>query len=160
MRINFYDTRITESGRTILLKEKGVNYETMRIDCPGKISLMLQALLHMDELAEEHCYMVALDNSNKVIGIFLLSKGTVNECLISPREVFMRALLIGAVQIILCHNHPSGNITPSMEDDKLTMRIKEAGKLINIALIDHIIIAGSQYFSFDEAGILRKDGAL
>lgn len=160
MRINFYDTRITESGRTILLKEKGVNYETMRIDCPGKISLMLQALLHMDELAEEHCYMIALNNSNKIVGIFLLSKGTVNECLISPREVFMRALLIGAVQIILCHNHPSGNITPSMEDDKLTMRIKEAGKLINIALIDHIIIAGSQYFSFDEAGILRKDGAL
>lgn len=160
MRINFYDTRITESGRTILLKEKGVNYETMRIDCPGKISRMLQTLLHMDELAEEHCYMIALNNSNKIVGIFLLSKGTVNECLISPREVFMRALLIGAVQIILCHNHPSGNITPSMEDDKLTMRIKEAGKLINIALIDHIIIAGSQYFSFDEAGILRKDGAL
>lgn len=160
MRINFYEARLSEDDRTMLVKEKGVNYEAGKLSSPKDIVLMMRRLLQMEQMAEEHCYIVALDNANKVIGIFLLSKGTVNECLISPREVFMRALLIGAVGIILCHNHPSGDVTPSNADMEITKRLKEAGKLINIALTDHIIIGADQYFSFGEAGILRKDGAL
>lgn len=154
MRINFYDARITDDARTILVKEKGVNYESLSMNCPEEISRMLQELLHMDKLAEEHCYMIALNSSCRILGMFLISKGTVSESLVSPREVFMRAVLIGAVQIILCHNHPSGNAVPSEDDLKLTERIKESGRLLNIRLADHIIIGKDRYLSFKESALL------
>lgn len=154
MRINFYDARIADDDRTILVKEKGINYETLNMNCPEKISMMMQTLLHMNELAEEHCYMIALSCSCRILGIFFLSKGTVSASLVSPREVFMRAALIGAVQIILCHNHPSGNTVPSDSDFKLTERIKKAGELLNIPLADHIIIGKNGYLSFKEADLL------
>lgn len=154
MRINFYDARITDEGRTILLKEKGINYNDAAMNCPENIALMMQSLLHMDELAEEHCYMIALNSSCKVLGVFFVSKGTVNASLVSSREVFLRAMLIGAVQIILCHNHPSGNITPSDSDIKLTKQMKEAGELLNILLVDHIIIGKGNYLSLKRAGLL------
>lgn len=154
MRINFYDARITGDDKTILVKERGVNYETLNMNNPEKIYMMMQQLLHMGELAEEHCYMVALNSSYRILGIFFLSKVTVSLSPISPREIFMRAMLIGAVQIILCHNHPSGNTAPSDSDMGLTRHIKEAGKLLNICLTDHIIIVKDSYLSFKESNML------
>ena len=154
MRINFYDTRIVDDSRTILVKEKGVNCGSTKMNCPEEIYRMLRTLLHMDELAEEHCYMIALNSSCKILGMFLLSKGTVSESLLSPREVFLRATLIGAVQIVLVHNHPSGNPVPSECDMELTKRLKAGGELLNICLADHIIIGRGSYLSFKEAKLL------
>lgn len=154
MRIDFYDARIADSDRTILVKEKGINYECQQMNSPKEISLMFKNLLHMDELAEEHVYMLALNSTCKVLGMFFLSKGTVCTSLVSPREVFLRAVLIGAVQIILCHNHPSGNPVPSEYDMKLTKRLKDCGELLNICLADHIIIGHNSYLSFREAKLL------
>ena len=119
-----------------------------------EISLMLKKLLHMDELAEEHVYLIALNNSCKVLGMFFLSKGTICTSLVSPREVFLRAALIGAVQIILCHNHPSGNPVPSECDMELTKRLKDCGELLNICLAARIIIGHNSYLSFREAKLL------
>lgn len=79
-----------------------------------------------------------------------ISKGTVNATLITPRELYIRALLTGAVQVILCHNHPSGNVMPSDEDIEVTNRVKKAGDLVEVKLADHIIIAGDSYYSFKE----------
>ena len=98
--------------------------------------------------------MIAMNSSCRVLGIFLISKGTANVSLITPREVYIRALLSGAVQIVLCHNHPSGNAVPSEQDIAITRKIKEAGELININLADHIIIGSDSYLSFKEAEIL------
>lgn len=154
MRINFYDTRIADNDTTILIKEKGVNYENAPMNDPQKIARMMQVLLHMDTLAEEHCYMIALNKSCKVLGMFFMSKGTADTSLLTPREVFIRAALIGAVQIILCHNHPSGNPLPSETDLKLTERFKKAGSLLYIPLADHIIIGKNSYFSFKEQKLL------
>lgn len=154
MRINFYDARIASDDKTILVKEKGINYESLNMNNPEKIYVMMQTLLHMNELAEEHCYVIALNCSCRILGIFFISKGTVSASLISPREVFMRAFLIGAVQLILCHNHPSGSAAPSESDVQLTKRIKEAGELLNIPLSDHIIIGKNSYLSFKEANLL------
>ena len=154
MRINFYDTRIANDGTTILVKERGINHEGANIKHPENIVLMMQALLHVGELAEEHCYLIALNSSCRILGIFFLSKGTVCASLVSPREIFIRALLIGAVQIVLCHNHPSGNPTPTDTDIKLTKRIQEAGVLLHIGLADHIVIGGCSYLSFKEADLL------
>lgn len=154
MRINFYDTRIIDDSRTILVKEKGINYESTKMNGPEEISKMLKTLLHMDELAEEHVYMIALNTSCKIFGMFLISKGTICTSLVSPREIFLRAALIGAVQIVLVHNHPSGNPVPSECDMELTKRLKAGGELLNVCLADHIIIGHNSYLSFKEAKLL------
>lgn len=154
MRINFYDARIADNDRTILVKEKGINYESTKINGPKEISLMLKALLHMDELAEEHVYMIALNTACKILGMFLISKRTICTSLVSPREIFLRAALIGAVQIVLVHNHPSGKPVPSECDVELTKRLKAGGELLNICLADHIIIGQNSYLSFKEAKLL------
>lgn len=154
MRINFYEAVLSEDNRTTLVKEKAVNYKAEKMNNPNEIAQMMQKLLHLGELAEEHCYIIALDNSCKMLGIFFISKGTVNASLITPREIYIRALLAGAVQIILCHNHPSGESAPSEQDIKITKTLAKAGELLHINFADHIIIGGNTYFSFKEAEML------
>lgn len=138
----------------MLVKEKGVNYDAGKLNSPEDIVLMMRKLLHVEQMAEEHCYMIAMNSSCKVLGVFFISKGTVNVSLVTPRELYIRALLAGAVQIVLCHNHPSGNAIPSEQDIAITQKIKEAGEMININLADHIIIGSNSYLSFKEAKIL------
>lgn len=154
MRINFYEARLSEDNRTMLVKEKGVNYDAGKLNSPEDIVLMMRKLLHVEQMAEEHCYMIAMNSSCKILGVFFISKGTVNVSLVTPRELYIRALLAGAVQIVLCHNHPSGNAIPSEQDIAITQKIKEAGEMININLADHIIIGSNSYLSFKEAKIL------
>lgn len=154
MRINFYEARLSEDERIMLVKEKRVNYEAGKLNNPEDIVLMVRRLLHVEQMAEEHCYMIAMNSSCKVLGVFFISKGTVNVSLVTPRELYIRALLAGAVQIVLCHNHPSGNAIPSEQDIAITQKIKEAGEMININLADHIIIGSNSYLSFKEAKIL------
>ncbi len=103
---------------------------------------------------QEHMKLLLLNTKSKLIGESNISKGTVNATVISPRELFIDALQMGAVSIILLHNHPSGDPSPSKEDILTTRRIKEAGQLIGIELIDHIIIGNNCYMSFCEKGIL------
>lgn len=150
MKINFYNTKITKKLTTILVKEKTVNYSICSLDTPKKVTDMMNQLISMGDLAEEHCYMLAYNTQNIIIGLFFLSKGTVNRSLIGTREVYMRALLCGAVHIILIHNHPSKNVFPSREDLHITKKIHDAGDLIGIHLIDHIIIGGNNFYSLKE----------
>ena len=93
-------------------------------------------------------------NADLDIGDILISKGTVNASLATPREIFIEALRYQAVSLILVHNHPSGDPEPSEEDRLLTRRMDEAGKLIGIRLLDHIIIGDASYVSFRERGLL------
>lgn len=154
MRINFYDTRVTDDYRTVLKKEKGVNYAYDDMNSPEEVVKMMNGLVQMDRLAEEYAYMVALNTSGRVLGLFFLSKGTVNTSIVNPREVFIRAILIGAVQIILIHNHPSGNPVPSSTDRELTKRLKDGGNLLGIPLLDHIVIGRNCFVSFKNLKIL------
>lgn len=108
---------------------------------------------YMEELRhqkQEHMKLLMLNTKSKLIGEKNVSKGTVNASLISPRELFIAALEREAVSIILLHNHPSGDPTPSSEDILLTKRVKDAGDLIGIELLDHIIIGNNCYISFAE----------
>ena len=100
----------------------------------------------------EQVFLVMLDNKGHMLGDKLISKGTVNASVVSPREVFMEALRAEAASIVLVHNHPSGDASPSNADISITMQIKECGKLMNIPLIDHIIIGDHTYSSFRELG--------
>ena len=95
-----------------------------------------------------------LDNQNHLLGDTMLSKGTVNATLITPREVYLEALRYHAVNLILIHNHPGGNPAPSKCDTEITERICQAGEMLGINLLDHIIIGDHRYISFREEGLM------
>ena len=154
MRINFYDAKTDGNDRTMLVKEKAVNYDVGKTCGPKEVAQMMRQLLDMEHLAEEHCYMIAFNNSSRVLGIFFISKGTAVQTVANPREVFIRAFLVGATHIILCHNHPGGEVQPSRHDNLMTQKFREAGELLGITLADHIIIGGDCYLSFSEKGLL------
>ncbi len=102
----------------------------------------------------EEFIMLALNNKSVLLDEYVISKGTVNASFASPREIFIQALRVKAVNIIIMHNHPSGDPTPSRNDIIATNNIKMAGELIGIRLIDHIIIGDNDYVSFKEKGLI------
>ena len=108
----------------------------------------------MRHRTQEHMKLLMLNTKAKLLGETTISKGTVNASLLTPRELFIEALQKNAVSIILLHNHPSGDPTPSREDLLITKRIKEAGSLIGIELLDHIIIGNNCYISFAEQELI------
>lgn len=108
----------------------------------------------MRHLEYEQVMLLLLDTKCHKIKDFVISKGTVNASLVEPREIFITALKHKAVHIVVLHNHPSGDPTPSKEDILLTARIKEAGSLVGVSLLDHIIIGDNVYVSFQEQGLL------
>jgi DNA repair protein RadC len=113
------------------------------------------AMYYMEELRhleQEELRVLLLDTKNHLIQSLVLTKGTVNASLISPREIFIEALRYHAVYIILIHNHPSGDANPSREDIKVTRQVRDAGALIGIQLLDHIIIGNHIYISMRNAG--------
>ena len=155
MRITIYKSYINESKLNYLVKESSTNYPSMdSIHTPQDIAEIMRNVFHLHELAEETVYMVCLNTKGVPTAFFVIGKGTVNACYYSTREIFIQALLSSAVQIILCHNHPSGDVTPSAEDITMTGTVKAAGTLLNIPLKDHIIIGGYHYFSFNEQGLI------
>lgn len=108
------------------------------------------AELNMDILAEEYMYMIALNSKLLPIGVFEISHGNVHMSCAGPREVFTRALLAGATAIELVHNHPSGDCHPSKEDIQITEKLKAAGELLGIAVVEHLVVGRDKYFSFAE----------
>ncbi len=156
MRITTYKSYINESKMNYLVKESSTNYPSMdSINTPQDLAEIMRDVFHIHELAEETVYMVCLNSKCVPTAFFVIGKGTVNTCYFSTREIFIQALLSSAVQIILCHNHPSGDVTPSEADITITATVKAAGKLLNIPLQDHIIIGGYHHFSFKEQKLLE-----
>ena len=108
----------------------------------------------LQDKASEEFYSLYLNTKNQVIGIEMISRGTLNASLIHPREVFKGALLANANCIMLTHNHPSGNPEPSNADKQVTSILVKAGKLLDVQVLDHIIVGDESYFSFRESGLL------
>ena len=116
------------------------------------------ARYYMEDLRhqkQETMKLLLLNTKSRLIGETDISRGTVNTSVISPRELFVEALQKDAVSIILLHNHPSGDPTPSREDILVTRRVYEAGMMIGVELLDHIIIGNNCYSSMREQGILK-----
>ncbi len=109
---------------------------------------------HFDPMDREQFLAVILDGRNQVIGFNLVAVGTLTSALVHPREVFKAAILANAVAIILVHNHPSGDPEPSAEDRALTGRLKEAGEIIGIRILDHVVIGDGRFRSLSEEGLL------
>jgi DNA repair protein RadC len=129
-----------------------------RLDSPELIHALLGA--EMSALSRESLRVVLLDTKLQLMRTEEVSNGSLNESIAHPREVFRPALLYAAYAIIVVHNHPSGDPSPSDADHRLTRRLAEAATLLQITLFDHIIIGNGDngrrpYFSFREAGVLR-----
>ncbi len=107
-------------------------------------------------LEKERVYALFFNSACSLIRDVMISEGTVNRSLVTPREVFQEALRCGAVGLILLHNHPSGDCEPSHADLELTERFRSAGRILGIRLLDHIIIGGSDYVSFSERGLIHE----
>ncbi len=111
----------------------------------------MEELRHLEK---EHLILAMLDTKAKLIRDSVISIGTVNASYLSPREIFLEALKSHAVNIVLIHNHPSGDPTPSKEDINISLKVSELGKMLGIMLIDHIIIGDNTYVSLKEKKIL------
>lgn len=98
--------------------------------------------------------MVCLNTKLDMTSVFEISHGNVNSSVVGVREVFQKALLANAVNIILIHNHPSGDCTPSREDIDITKRLKEAGQILGVDVLDHIIVGDNRYSSLKERGAI------
>jgi len=109
-----------------------------------------QYLPKTNSLQQEHCYAIYLDTKNNILAEELISKGTLNASLIHPREVFHGAIKHCANSIILIHNHPSGDPTPSEEDIKITKILQKTGELLNLRFLDHIILGRDKWWSWKE----------
>ncbi len=113
---------------------------------------------YMEELcreSREKTILLLLNNKSHLLHDIVLSVGTINSSLLSPREVFLEAFRYEAVNIALVHNHPSGDPTPSMQDIAITRQIAKAGELLNVFLVDHIIIGDHTYISLKERGYIK-----
>ncbi len=109
---------------------------------------------HFDPMDREQFLAVILDGRNQVIGFNLVAIGTLTSALVHPREVFKAAILANAAAIILVPNHPSGDPEPSAEDKALTTRLKDAGEILGIRILDHVVIGDSRFRSLSEEGLL------
>ena len=124
----------------------------LKFTSPNSVAEYFMEELRHEE--KEKVILLCLDNKAQLISRTVLSVGTVNASLLSPREVFQYALRVHAVHIMVLHNHPSGDPMPSRQDMEITRRLLKTGELMEIPLIDHIIIGDNKYISFKEAGLL------
>jgi len=106
------------------------------------------------DLAHEEFHLLALDSQSGVLRDILITRGLLNSSLVHPREVFRAAIVEAAAGIIVVHNHPSGDPTPSAEDRAVSRQLAEAGRLLDVPLYDHVIIAGDRWLSFAASGLL------
>lgn len=134
-----------------LIKEGSILYEPRRVSSPKyAFDLGKEFLIDSDR---EKLILVCLDNKNQPTSINTVSVGSLNSSIVHPREVFKVAILSNSASIIVYHNHPSGDATPSKEDINITERLKEAGKILGIELVDHIIVGSNgRYYRFKEKG--------
>ena len=154
MRVVKYKTVLTEDQKAVLEKEISVNCPEVnrKMNSPESVVTLAKHFLRMHEQTEEYMYMVCLNTKLEMTSVFEISHGNVNSSIVGCREVFQKALLANAVSIILMHNHPSGDPKPSIEDIEVTRRLMEAGKILGIQVLDHIIIGRPGYTSLKERG--------
>ncbi len=136
-----------------LVKEAGSVYVTARpIHDPRVVFEMAQMLF--EEADREAFYVICLDAKSKVIGVNLVSLGSLSNAIIHPREVFKVAILLNSSSIICVHNHPSGDPEPSRDDTALTARLVSGGELLGISVRDHIVCGETNFFSYQEHGMI------
>lgn len=161
----FGTEEITTKPRTIRFKQIKAVYETLtvrenitdylktgtRYTAPVQVYETFRFLM---KETKEMFLTLHLDGKNRIMAMDLVSIGSLNQSIVHPREVFKTACLSNAAALILIHQHPTGDPTPSSEDISITRRLKEAGEIMGIKVLDHIIVGDGEYLSFVERGLL------
>lgn len=142
-----YDVRLVQEHSGLYDLEK-------QITSSKQASEMCKELYELDQLPYEKMVMFTLDNRHNVVGCFEVSRGTVDEATVYPREIATRALLTNAKAVILAHNHPAGHANPSIQDVNITTKIEDILKMLDIKLLDHIIVAHKKTYSMADDGLL------
>lgn len=153
-RIDFYTVK--------LVKEKGALYDLDKnfvVGSPFDGYKLIQTVLNLQEEATERFGIICLNTKNRIVGIHILHIGNINSSIVCPRTAFQHALLNNAASIIMFHNHPSGDPSPSSEDIAVTKRFEEAGNILGIRVLDHMIIGDKEvhrdgWYSMKEKGYL------
>jgi DNA repair protein RadC len=159
-----FGTNVTAPQRLQLKQIKAV-YEVLNVseDVTGYFTTgtrytapqqVYQAFGFLMEETKEVFLTLHLDGKNRIVCVDLVSIGSLNQSIVHPREVFKTALLSNAAACLCIHQHPTGDPTPSSEDIAITRRLKEAGEIMGIKVLDHIIIGEGEYLSFVERGLL------
>ena len=141
--------------KVVLVKEKVGRYELpKRIGCPEDVYRAITVITSVEEEAQEVFGILILNTKHKIVAVHEISRGTLNASIVHPREVFKPAILHNAAAIICFHNHPSGDPKPSKEDIEITKRLVEAGKILGIEVLDHIIVSDEGYTSLKGRGVM------
>lgn len=127
-----------------LVREKEVAYNPGKTDTPEKAVEAAEALFSLSTEPAEVFVLIALNVKNDIIGAFEVGRGMLSGCYAGPREIMQKALAVNAASIILAHNHPSGNPAPTQTDIDTTVRIKDAGEMLGISVLDHVIIGAGK----------------
>ena len=146
-RINIYTVELVRESAKLY------DLESAYVRMPEDAYRIIEKTLSLSTKTKEHFVMLTLNTKNKVVGVHTIHIGSVNASIISPRDVYQQALLNNATSIIVAHNHPSGSVHPSSEDIEVTKRLREAGKVLGIDFLDHLIIGDNDYKSLSEEGI-------
>lgn len=143
-RVNIVSLRV--------VKESSLLYKNRHIRSPHDSYELIRSFIQ--DADREMFICMSLDTKNQPTNIEVCSIGSLNSAIIHPREFYKNALLSNVASIIAFHNHPSGNTNPSPEDIEVTKRLKEAGQILGIELLDHIIVGNDTFLSFKEKGLL------
>lgn len=137
-----------------MIRERQLLYNGNRVTKPEQAAEAFMALLGDPD--REYFVVLHLDGKNRISGIHQVSQGSLNQSIVHPRETFKSAILANAAAIIMAHNHPSGDLTPSREDLEITRRLKEAGDLLGVRVLDHIIVDtdSGACLSFSDRGLM------
>ncbi|HBE45050.1 MAG TPA: hypothetical protein DDW17_06280 [Deltaproteobacteria bacterium] len=138
-----------ELGKRQDLEVDKTNFD---ISSPQKVAKLISTTIK--DKAKEHFKLILLNSRNRVIAVNHISTGTLTASLVHPREVFKEAIRHSVASVIIAHNHPSGDPEPSEEDVRMTKKLVEAGKLLGIEVLDHVIIGRNRPFSFKEKGMI------
>ena len=141
--------------RVVLVKEKVGEYELPRkTKNPEEAYNAIKIIINVQEEAQEVFGILILNTKNEIVAVHEISRGTLNSSMVHPREVSKPAILHNAAVIICFHNHPSGDPEPSKKDIEITKLLVEAGKIMGIEILDHIIVGDGGYVSLKERGVM------
>jgi DNA repair protein RadC len=163
MRIKKYGLRLDEDRFPMLIKENGLNYQTRIIEPlfgPRSTDQFFREIEDIDKLVDEEAFLLCLDVKLRPIGYFHLSSGSFTQTYLSIRDIFMKAVSVGATGIIVVHNHPSDDPTFSEADITVAKKIFHAGELMEITLLDFMAIGTTSYCSAKEEKLFEKENKI
>jgi len=152
-------SKFISTYRVTLIKDRQLPFESCRLNNSAQAQPLIKSLIEMYGQADrEQLCVLMLNAKNEIIGLNIVSTGDVSSATVTPRELLKPAILTNSSALILCHNHPSGDVSPSPEDLAATKRIVHASKIMGIVVHEHLIISmfDDQYFSFADQGIIKR----